>query len=622
MKFTIKASLALISTLATFIFIQWSHASTKEYEALSAIERQIVHVKVNKDGSYEEVEELTVLIRSQQAIDARSKASIPFSSDKEKVDILEAYTILPDGKKQMVEPTAIRTVDDDVNADSFSDQKYKVIIFPNVKVGSRVYYKQKTTVHTPTYPNHFYYTHHFSPSAEYQKVEFTFSYPKDMPVQVKHRQVAGGKLLGDHGDRYVYRFSFRQTDIKIKEPAQVANIDFAPAIYLSTFKDYIEYGKAYEARAKDKSLVTPGVQALADQITKNILDKKDQARAIYNWVSKEIRYVAIYMGDGGVVPNTADDIIRNRYGDCKDKDTLLIALLKAKGIQAHTVIINSGSAYQLPPIPVFSPFNHVITYIPQWDLYLDATQELAPFGVLGDHITDKPVIITGINKLARTPNLTPENNRIITNTSIKIMPNGEIHGVSNTQYKGNRELAARYRYEGYIATRAEKMVEDHLFRFRQTGTGEFKPSDVYNLNEPFKLETNFHLDPIANFPGPGAIPVPVGLSPGSITLASFNKPKDKLHFPYECYSGYTEENTLIEFPEKTKIVHIPKAMNYKDKNMEYSSTYTKVSETKLRVQRTLKQQRKSMVCQPELVEGWKRINKVLQQDLRSQIIYE
>lgn len=622
MKFTIKAILSLLITLTALIMgMQWADASNTEYEALSAIERQIVHVNINADGSYEEVEELTILIKSQQAVDSRSKARIPYSADHEHLDILEAYTILPDGKKLMVEPSAIRTIEDD-DADVFSDQKYKVIIFPNVKVGARVYYKQKTTVHTPTYPNHFYYSHHFSPSVEFQKVEFTFTHPKDMPIQVKHRNVAGGRVPGEENGRHVYKFSFKQADIKIAEPAQVATSDFAPAIYLSTFKDYIQYGQAYEVRAKDKAKVTPKVQALADQITKGISDRKVQARAIYNWVSKEIRYVAIYMGHGGVMPNFADDIIRNRYGDCKDKDILLIALLKAKGIAASTVIINSGSAYNLPPIPVFTPFNHVITYLPEWDLFVDATQELAPFGVLGDHLTDKPVILSALNKMARTPNLSPENNRMITQTSIKIMPDGQIHGVSETNYKGNRELAARYRFEGYVATRAEKMVEDHLFRFRQTGTGRFIPADVYQLDQPFKVKTEFHLDPISNFPGPGAIPVPVGLSPGSITMASFNKPKEKLYFPYECYSGYTEENTLIEFPEKTKIIHIPKHVKYKDKHIEYTSTYNKVGETKLKVQRTLKQTRASMVCQPEQVEGWKRINRVLQQDLRSQIIYE
>ena len=121
------------------------HAS--EYQSLSSVERQIVHVKINADGSSEETEELTILIKSQQAVESRSQADIAFSSDHQTVEVLEAYTILPDGQKIKVADNAIRTVEDDLasGATMFSDLKHKIIIFPNVKVGAKVYYKIKTT---------------------------------------------------------------------------------------------------------------------------------------------------------------------------------------------------------------------------------------------------------------------------------------------------------------------------------------------------------------------------------------------------------------------------------------------------------------------------------------------
>lgn len=597
-------------------------AMAADYEALSSIERQIVHVTINKDGSYEELEELTIHIKSQQAVESRSQADIAYSSDYQKVEILEAYTILPDGKKIKVADNAIRTVEDDLagGATMFSDLKHKIIIFPNVQVGARVYYKVKTIEHTPLYPNHFYYAHHFSPSAQYDYVEFNFTYPKDMPMRVKSRDVPSKKTETDN--KVTYQYTFKQTDIKLSEPSQVATSDFAPGIYFSTFKDYIEYGQAYEVRAKDKMAVTPNVKKLAEQVTKGISDRKAQARALYNWVSREIRYVAIYMGNGGIVPHAADDIIRNRYGDCKDKNTLLIALLKAKGIDASSAIINSGSAYAVPELPVFTPFNHVITYLPEWDLYVDATQELAPFGELGDHIVGKTTLLTALNKIGKTPKLSPENNRIITSINIKILPNGDMQGTSQTNYKGNREIAARYKYEGHVTTRAEKMVEDHLYKFRQTGSGKFQTTNVFDLDTPFTLNTEFKLDPITNFPGPGAMTVPVGLSPGNITLISFNKPKEKFYFPYECTSGYIEENTTLEFPKKTKVTNIPKSIKFQEKGTEYTSTYQKITDNKLQIKRTLKLNKPSMVCQPGELKYWQNMYQVIKKDLRSQIFYE
>lgn len=623
MTTSIRLFLSLIAALGAFLAINLVPiAMAADYEALSSIERQIVHVTINKDGSYEELEELTIHIKSQQAVESRSQADIAYSSDYQKVEILDAYTILPDGKKVKVADNAIRTVEDDLagGATMFSDLKHKIIIFPNVQVGARVYYKVKTIEHTPLYPNHFYYAHHFSPSAQYDYVEFNFSYPKEMAMRVKSRDVSGKKTETDN--KVNYQYIFKQTDIKLSEPSRVATSDFAPGIYFSTFKDYIEYGQAYEVRAKDKMAVTPNVKKLAEQITKGISDRKAQARALYNWVSREIRYVAIYMGNGGIVPHAADDIIRNRYGDCKDKNTLLIALLKSKGIDASSAIINSGSAYAVPELPVFTPFNHVITYLPEWDLYVDATQELAPFGELGDHIVGKITLLTALNKIGKTPKLSPENNRIITSINIKILPNGDMQGTSQTNYKGNREIAARYKYEGHVTTRAEKMVEEHLYKFRQTGAGKFQTTNVFDLDTPFVLNTEFKLDPITNFPGPGAMTVPVGLSPGNITLISFNKPKEKFYFPYECTSGYIEENTTLEFPKKTKVTNVPKSIKFQEKGAEYTSTYQKISDNKLQIKRTLKLNKQSMVCQPEELKYWQNMYQVIKKDLRSQIFYE
>ena len=593
-----------------------------EYESLSTVERQIVHVKINADGSSEETEELTILIKSQQAVESRSQADIAFSSDHQTVEVLEAYTILPDGQKIKVAENAIRIVEDDLasGATMFSDLKHKIIIFPNVKVGAKVYYKIKTTEHTPTYPNHYYYSTHFSPHVQYDHVEYTLTYPKSMPMRVKDRGVPGVKT--ETTDSITYKFTFKQPNIKLSEPVQVSTTDFAPAFYLSTFKDYLEYGQAFEDRAKDTMKVTKQVQQLADEITQGITDRKAQARALYNWISMEIRYVAIYMGSGGVIPHKADDIIRNRYGDCKDKNTLFIALLKAKGIEASSAVINSGSAYTLPELPIFRPFNHVITYLPEWDLYVDTTQELAPFGELGDNLVDKTVLLTGLNKIGKTPKLSPENNRIITHSSIKIMPNGEMKGTSHTTYKGNREINARYRFESHVSTSAAKMVSDQLFKFRETGTGKFKPSDVYNLNKPFELLTEFNLDPNTNFPGPGAMTVPVGLAPGNITAISHNKPKEKFYFPFECSAGYVEETTIIEFPKNTKLSRVPKSMHHIQPGSEYIASYKKVGNNKLEVKRSLKLEKKTMVCQPEELKLWQTLYQAIKQDMRSQIFYQ
>ncbi|MEX0632225.1 transglutaminase family protein [Serratia ureilytica] len=115
--------------------------------------------------------------------------------------------------------------------------------------------------------------------------------------------------------------------------------------------------------------MTPGIQALADNITAGISDRREQAEALYRWVAQNIRYVAVYLGNGGLEPNSAQSILDNHYGDCKDHVVILEALLAAKGIASSPVLIGMDEGPILPKVPLLSRFNHAITYVPEFKLY-------------------------------------------------------------------------------------------------------------------------------------------------------------------------------------------------------------------------------------------------------------
>src|SRR5262249_14420909 len=144
---------------------------------------------------------------------------------------------------------------------------------------------------------------------------------------------------------------------------------------------YEDLGRAYAAAAAAKVVVTPEITALAEEITKGVSDRRQQAMAIDAWMKRNIRYVAVYLGVGRVVPNDTATVLRHKFGDCKDKVTLMSALLAAKGIASEPVLINLGPAYTLPEPPTLVALNHVILYLPDFDLYDDPTVAPAAFGV-------------------------------------------------------------------------------------------------------------------------------------------------------------------------------------------------------------------------------------------------
>ena len=639
MKFALQSIGSLGAVLLGFLLLAnvgISSAGKGELESLSVVEREIITETIGADGTVVEIDELTTLIKSQIVVDAESQADLPYNSTFSNLEILEAYTITPQGEKIPVAANAIRTVEDDNSSGAamFSDQKHKIIIFPKVTPGSRTYYKAKLTTFKPLLPGYFYTRLTLSPNAEVKHYEYNLSYPESLKLYFDIKGVKQTRDENKDGFEHV-RYTYSNLKAKPKEQHQVANSDFAPYIHISSMATQAEFAKVYEARIASKSWVTPEVQKLADEITKGIdkgIDKKgatdptrdvkkEQARAIYNWVTRNIRYVAIYLGDGGIIPHDANSIIRNRYGDCKDHNALLIALLSAKGIHATSALINSGSAFVVPKLPVLGPFNHVITYILAWDLYLDSTAEMAPFGVLPNSEVDKPTLLTKLGTVGRTPKAKKEDNQMVTGINMIIEKDGQIKGKAHTKYFGASEISARYKYEGVETTYAEKFVKNQLAKFRQTGEGKISTSYVYDLDRPFTSDSEFTLDAIANVPGPGAMTVPVGLAPGELAMIANDRPPEKFTLPYTCATRMVGEAYQITFPSNTKVTRIPPDVTYEKAGIKYESTYTERNNSLL-VTRKLAIQRPGAVCQPAELQNWRDFYQVFIKDMRGQIFYE
>ena len=615
--------LFVISIFIAGAYTSTLHANSEGYEANIPAERLIYTVTVNADGSDVKTKELTYLARTQSAVESISQADISYNSSTQKVKVLEAYTITPEGRKIPVAKNAIRTVEDDNSGGSaeFSDTKHRIIIFPNVTVGSRIYYKARITTHAPLFKR-FSTGYAFSPNHEYGHFELNLTHPAKMFIQAESSGVEGGRISDGPNKEVRYRYTYQNKQkVHPAPPRAVAYQDFSPYIRLSSYQSHIEFARIYEEKTKAMSAVTPTVQKLADQITLGITDPKEQARALYNWVSREIRYVAIYIGDGGFIPHDADSIIRNRYGDCKDNNTLLIALLAAKGIEASSALINASDSYTLPNLVTFSTFDHMITYLPQWDMYVDATQEFAPFGVLAFDELDKPTLLTALGKLGRTQKPDAAQNKVSTRVTMTVGPDGKIHGTSHTHYFGVEDLEARPDYEGVGTVKEKKMVRDHLKTFRQIGTGKFIPSDPYDLNQPFEVKAEFSIGAITNMPGYGAMGVPVGLSPGELYILTTRRAYEDFIPPYVCYSRTIEEHYFIEFPTNVKVTRVPQDITYKEGDIQYQSSYIQ-NGNKVEVKRSLYAQRPGAICQAEELKQFNAFFPVFLSDMRGQIFYE
>ena len=167
-----------------------------------------------------------------------------------------------------------------------------------------------------------------------------------------------------------------------------------PEVLMSSFQSWEAVGDWYRSLIKDRAQPSPEIRAKAAELTKNMTTEDAKVRAIYDYVSTQIRYIGVALGIGRYQPHLAAEVLGNQYGDCKDKHTLLAALLGAVGVNAFPALINSASKID-EGVPSPGQFDHVITAVPRGDgyIWLDTTPEVAPFGYLISALRDKRALV-------------------------------------------------------------------------------------------------------------------------------------------------------------------------------------------------------------------------------------
>ena len=107
-------------------------------------------------------------------------------------------------------------------------------------------------------------------------------------------------------------------------------------------------------------------------------------RACARFAQLDVRYVAVEIGIGGYQPHHAADVFRNRFGDCKDKATLLRTMLKERGIDSHYVLVHTTRGMTEPSFPTIAAFNHVIVAVRENGklTFFDPTSTTTPYGLL------------------------------------------------------------------------------------------------------------------------------------------------------------------------------------------------------------------------------------------------
>ena len=557
-------------------------------------------------------------ILRESAIRTLGQQTLSYVESLSLLEVIEAYTEKRDGRKIAVDQGHILTRDaaTGLNAVYQRDAKVKTLIFPDVEVGDTLVYVTQVNRIDKRFPGHFNHQQVFSRSVPYETSQLTVDAPRSLGLRVHVRGDGLAHETIDAGEDRRYKFSYRPKAWSLEEPGAVSIWDRDPQLVITTFKNMSELGASYWSSMKDQDAVDAGIQALAEEITKGIGDRRAQAVAIDRWVKTNIRYVLVFLGSGGITPNPAPAVLKNKFGDCKDHVVLMGALLRAKAIASEQVLINVGNAYRLPELP--TPFfNHVMLYLPEFDLYTDPTASQAAFGILPQNSYDKPVlhISSAGGRLAQTPPMRPQDHVTIARTTATIGADGVVKGTTRQTATGIFAASARNRATQIQTLGREKFAETMLRSLGRPGTGIFEPAVPSDLSEPYSVQGEFSLYEKLQIPLSGARDIPIGMPiHGRPGVGLLGQRVVGRHTDFACYAGKQVEEIELTFAEGLPLPKAAREAPIGNKYFSYQSSHAITGRT-LTIRREFESKVKSQVCaketEAEIAEPMRRVGRSL-----------
>jgi len=210
----------------------------------------------------------------------------------------------------------------------------------------------------------------------------------------------------------------------------------------------------YGTLSRDRYDVTPVLDSALASVVANARTLDDSLRALHRWVAQDFRYVSLSLGIGGFQPRLPAAVLATRYGDCKDKATLFIALARRFGLRAYPVLLSStgGIARDRPSALAF---DHMIAAVERSGryLYLDLTSELTPFGSLPPSEQGEFGLMVhpdGSGEEVTFPSDSTTANRDVARLTGELSPQGGFHGryvhvaTGDQQYGLRRTFATQF----------------------------------------------------------------------------------------------------------------------------------------------------------------------------------
>jgi transglutaminase-like putative cysteine protease/thioredoxin-like negative regulator of GroEL len=521
-------------------------------------------------------------ILTEKGIETWSEASIGYNSWRQRLIIEKAEVVKANGSKITAE------------------QSGNDLVFPNLEIGDAVYFKYRIVSYAyGRMAREFWDNFYFNSFVHSNISRYCLLVPKDITIDFKTPNIQLDPVVSEVENFKLYRWE-RQDIPAVKGEDYMPSLqDVGQVLYVSTIPNWQEITNWYS----DLS----ATQAKEDYEVKKVIAKlfpagqtfteAQKARAIYDYVVKNIQYSSVSFRQSAYVPQRASKVIQTKLGDCKDVSTLFATLAREAGLKANLVLVNTrDNGEETMPLPAVE-FNHCIVKVmiagQPW--YLELTDRYLPFGCLPDNDIGAQVLEIPFNEpgvKAKLFRLAP-NNRIkdyVHQTSEVNIKNRDLNVNIKTINSGNAASSLRYSY-GTLGK--EKQVEElqksiarksaNPITVKEVKFGSFNSSfDTLHYNAIYTVKNEvIEIGEMKSFKTPFFY----------VFLDADNFTAEERAFPisywkYEDKDEYLEDLT-ISLPDGKQFTEMPKDVDLNFNGTTYTIKYKKIEGGKIKVVRAI-----------------------------------
>lgn len=334
---------------------------------------------------------------------------------------------------------------------------------------------------------------------------------------------------------------------------------------LNGFSNWQQMGDWYRNLTSGRYDASPEIKQKVAALTASYPAPMDKAGALARFVQHDIRYVAIELGIGGLQPHPAAEVFSHRYGDCKDKATLMRSMLSEIGVNSYYVVINTERGSVTPATPAHDAFDHVVIALKVPDgiadasligtiqhpklgklLFFDPTDDLTPLGQLSGPLqANYGLLVTPDGgELVELPKEPSSTNSIARSGKLTLDATGKLQGEVEETRLGDRASSQRGALRT-VAKDTERIKPIESLLAGSLAAYQITKATIVNLNEtdrPFGFHYSFVSDHYAQNAGNLLLVRPRVLGSKSRGLLETKEPRQ---FPIE-FEGPEKDTDSFE----------------------------------------------------------------------------